>query len=250
MRRALLQLRDDYSAKYHAFARGLTAAGYRVDPDLANPTPDDLLILWNRNKHHEPVARLFESRGARVLVVENGYLGKQWLDGGWYAISLSHHNGAGTWPDGGPARWDALGVKLGPWQEGGKILILGQRGIGEPGIASPPAWAENTRKRIGGVIRPHPGRTGVGRPLERDLEGAGCVVTWASGAALIALMLGYPVFYEFPRWIGATASLPLSAWGQVPKRDDGARLAMFRRLAWAMWRLDEIRSGEAFAWLG
>jgi hypothetical protein len=60
-------------------------------------------------------------------------------------------------------------------------------------------------------------------------------------------LLGIPVFYEFDRWIGARAALPISVWGAEPKRDDAARLAMLRRLAHAMWTLEEVRSGEAFS---
>lgn len=83
--------------------------------------------------------------------------------------------------------------------------------------------------------------------LEDDLSDARCVVTWNSGAALRALLMGVPAFYEFPAWIGAKAALPLTAWPAEPKRCDEARLAMFRRLAWAQWRIVEIESGEAFA---
>ena len=73
-------------------------------------------------------------------------------------------------------------------------------------------------------------------PLADDLTGTGSVVTWNSGAALKALKLGVAVWYEFPQWIGARAARPLAEWGAEPKRDDADRLAMFRRLAWAIRR--------------
>lgn len=73
------------------------------------------------------------------------------------------------------------------------------------------------------------------------------MVTWNSGAALKALKLGVAVWYEFTQWIGAQAARPLSEWGAEPKRDDADRLAMFRRMAWSMFTLDEIRTGEPIA---
>ena len=71
-------------------------------------------------------------------------------------------------------------------------------------------------------------------PLADDLKQCGKVVTWGSGAAIQALMMGIPVISEMPDWIG--------------KQDntEAGRLDMLRRLAWAQWRLPEIASGEPF----
>jgi hypothetical protein len=50
-----------------------------------------------------------------------------------------------------------------------------------------------------------------------------------------ALMLGIPVESHMPGWIAEQ------------NNTDAGRLAMFRRLAWAQWRLEELRTGEPFA---
>jgi hypothetical protein len=84
-------------------------------------------------------------------------------------------------------------------------------------------------------------------PLERDLASTRAVLTWHSAAALHALLAGVPVFYGFPRWIGAGAARPLWEFDLGPLRGD--RQAMFERLAWAQWTLDEIASGDALAHL-
>lgn len=55
-----------------------------------------------------------------------------------------------------------------------------------------------------------------------------------SGAALQALLWGIPVASEMPDWIGAQDNT------------DAGRLAMFRRLAWAQWTLEEISDGLPF----
>ena len=247
--RAVSLLRDSQHYRADAFANGLRLNGFEVVEHLPDPGPSDLLLVWNRHGGNNHTAKRFEAAGARVLVAENGYLGKAWRDGKWFALALGHHCGAGTWPDGGPQRWDALGVELEPWRENGThTLVLEQRGIGEPGIASPPGWADQMAIKLDCRVRRHPGAGPVRVTLRDDIAHVTQVVTWSSGAALLALLMGVPVFYAFPRWIGAPAARPLFELGhQPPLRDDAARLAMFRRLAWAQWTLSEIESGEAFA---
>lgn len=244
--RAWLSLRNDLHYRRDAFTSGLEACGYDVHPTLTeHPGPQDILIVWNRYGAGDACAKLFEKRGLPVLVAENGYLGNDFAGSRWYALSRTQHNGAGHWPDGGPERWDSLGVTLAPWRtEGEEVVILPQRGIGPAGIAMPRNWADVARSFTGGRVRPHPGKNPA-KPLADDLAKARCVVTWGSGAALKALAMGIPVFHAMRQWIGAEAAAPMSEFG-APKRNDEARLACFRRMAWAMWRLPEIADGTAF----
>jgi hypothetical protein len=247
--RAQIVMRDGLHYRRTAFEEGLTKTGYRVKIDVLDPTKEDVLVIWNRAHRGAEEAYRFEHVGARVLVAENGYLGKNWLGGNWYALSLGHHAGTGEWVVGDHARWDGLNVELAQWRVGGtETVILGQRGIGEYQVQSPDCWAENCQKRFGGRIRPHPGKDhDAATPLEKDLENAAQVITWASSAALRALLMGVPVWYELPRWIGAEAANHVTDLGLLPpKRDDAARLSMFRKLIWAQWQLDEIQSGAAF----
>lgn len=237
---AWLALRDGVHYRREAFADGLKAAGYRVQLRLCDrPGPDDVLVVWNRYGEFDRCARVFENRNRPVLVAENGYLGNDFAGDRWYAISRSQHNGAGAWNVGGAGRWDALGVELAPWRPpGGELIVLPQRGIGPAGVAMPADWLARTERRLkaGGVkfrTRLHPGKND-GRPLAEDLADASGVLTWGSGSALKALVMGVPVDAEMPHWIGRQDNT------------DAGRLAMFRRLVWAQWRLTEIASGEAF----
>lgn len=246
--KAYVLLREQVHYRRQAFASGLSACGFQVDyTPPVRPNPEDLLVVWNRYGGGERTAQAFERAGARVLVAENGYLGKDWLGETWYAVALSQHNGAGKWPAGPDSRWDSLGVELAPMREGGEVVLLPQRGIGPPGVAMPREWTDQTytRLRARGIkarVRAHPGQNKC-VPLEQDLERAGAVVTWGSGAALKALVMGIPVFYDFPQWIGAPACARFDE-GMVPATD--CRLAMFRRLIWAQWRLRELADGTAF----
>jgi hypothetical protein len=239
--RALCLIREGLHYRRGAYLEGLKRAGYKPVDSLPDPKPGDLLLCWNRYGRFHTAACAFERAGGTVLITENGWLGKGWQGGEWFTLCRSHHSGAGYWPEGGPERWDSWGVDLHPWRTGTETIILAQRGIGEPGIASPSGWAERTQKRIGGRVRQHPGNQKAN--IEPDLKRAEKVVTWHSGGALKALAYGVPVWYEYPRWIGAGAA---SKIGDPLVTDDAKRLAMFRRLAWSMWTLDELRLGEPF----
>lgn len=237
--RALSLLPDGPNYRAGAFRRGLEAAGFEVAA-FDRPERGDCLLIWNRYPRHETIARKFEQAGGTVLVIENGYFGKDWIGKKWFAISRGHHNGAGTWPRGGWERWERWHVAIAPWRAEGETVILSQRGYGEPGVKMPEGWpAEAARDHPGARHRPHPGPGAD--TLEGDLAGAGRVVTWASGAALRALLWGIPVEAWSPSWIGAAAA---SRPGEPAFRGDP--LPMFRRLAWAMWTADEVESGEAF----
>lgn len=255
MPRAQCWLPEGPNYRRECFLNGLQAVGLECVSRIERPAPGDVLVIWNRPPAREAEAKRFETAGAGVLVVENGYLGKNWNGEKWFAMAWGHHAGAGRGPEGGPERWDSWGVEMAPWVAGGgrkepatagETLILAQRGIGEPGVASPRGWAEAVQQQIGGRIRRHPGASAAPISLGDDLQEASSVATWHSAGALHALLAGVPVWYGFDRWIGAQAARPLCEFGAEPRRDDAARVAMFRRMAWAMWTADEVSNGEAF----
>ena len=249
MKRALCLIREALVYRRSAFLSGLRNAGYRIMETLNDPVPGDVLVIWNRYGVNENHATRFERAGAHVVVVENGYLGKSWLGDRWFALSLGQHNGGGQWNVGSNDRWDSLTVPLAPWRrDGTETIILAQRGIGSASVRSPDNWAASVQKKIGGRIRAHPGKHDPTVPLADDLQNAAHVVTWASTAALAALMMGISVWHDYPKWIGAGSSRPLGEYisAERGKCDDDVRLHMFRRLIWAMWRASEIEDGTAF----
>ncbi len=250
MKRAHCLIRTDaVHYRHEAFISGLRAVGFHtVDDIILDPGPGDVLVIWNRYSWFNDEATRYEAAGATVLVAENGYLGNDFAGDRWYAISKTHHNGAGHFPQGSPLRWDSLGVELRPYRGTGReILVLPQRGIGPAGVRMPDSWTGDVAARLAHRpyrIREHPGINAC-TPLEDDLRHAKAVITWGSGAALKALLLGIPCFHAFPQWIGAGASTPLDlADFDNPQQPD--RLPTFQRLAWAMWRLSEIADGTAF----
>ena len=225
--RAWLNLRYTVPERRRVFTEGLKRLGYKVHTGVcAAPRKGDIYITWNRIGAGHTVASLFEAQGLPVLVTENASWGNDFNGERWYTLARNHHNTAGRYPVGDYDRWDGLGVELAPWRQGGETVILPQRGIGASPTAMPGGWTKGHKGRV----RAHPGQRDC-IPLEEDLKDCGKVITWGSGAAIKALMMGIPVESHMPKWIG--------------KQDntDAGRLAMFRRLAWAQFR----RRSEAVA---
>lgn len=242
-----------------AFMSGLAAAG--LDAKFGAPpgvSADVVLVIWNRYDTNHMLALQVERAGGTVIVAENGYLGaggtspkfdvtKGPQPGHYYALAKGGHNGQGTWPDGNGSRWERLGIELKPWREAGDhVLVLPNRSFGIPGKMMPPDWPQRAVERLGRMtkrpvrLRPHPQNDEPKRHLSEDLKNAWMAVVWSSSAGLHALAAGIPVLCEAPQWIGKAAA----ATGLV---DEGEplpeRLAMFQRMAWAQWTLEEIASG-------
>jgi hypothetical protein len=235
--RAWLNLRLSLPERVEAFAAGFRRHGYEVNVGVPmQPRDGDVLCTWNRINVGNDAALRFEALGLPVLVAENAAWGNDFAGERWLTVARNRHNAAGRFPVGGPERWDALGVGLAPWRAEGETVVLAQRGIGAAPTAMPSGWPADAHRRHGGRVRAHPGRHQA-KPLAADLARCGRVVTWGSGAAVSALMWGIPVVSEMPGWIGAQDNT------------DAGRLAMFRQMAWAQWRVGEIESGEAVAWL-
>jgi hypothetical protein len=247
--RACLLLRRSHYTRWRQFETGLKRLGFEITDNAGKPRPGDVLVLWNRHLHYERWARAYERAGAAVIVAENGWIGKI-DDCKPIALARLHHNGAGWWPVGETDRWPRCGVELAPWRTTGEhILVLPQRGFGEPGVAMPLGWTTGamtrlrraTRRKL--VLRQHPG---THEPKDPDFSDVWAAVTWGSGAGIKALAAGIPVFYDMPNWIGAGAALHGIDAIETPRMDD-SRAAVFGRLAWAQWSPLEIETGEPLA---
>jgi hypothetical protein len=228
--RAWLNLRYTHKERARAFTLGLESLGYKVMQGATmSPCRGDILVTWNRVGLGHLSAQAFETRGLPVLVTENAAWGNGFAGDSWLTIAKNQHNTAGCFPLGDDARWDDLGIQLAPWRTEGETVLLPQRGIGSPPTAMPRNWL----KRHHGRVRTHPG-TKPAMPLEDDLANCGRVVTWGSGAAIKALVMGIPVMSDMPNWLGRQDNT------------DDDRLRMFRELAWCQFTYAEIESGWAF----
>ena len=251
MKQAYLAMRVQQASKRDAVLRGLEVLGYSLEthPDKLRPGPDTMLVTWNLHRDMGQ-SEAVRKAGGIVVVIENAYI-PQDMDGREYlAMAVEGHNGSGFTPSGPEDRLTRLGVKLKSWREGEHILVIGQRGIGSPTMRSPPQWGELITERLKHITnrevihRPHPGRANVNElpPLEDQLEGAHCVVMWASNVATTALVMGIPVFYNAPHCVLEKAC---NRGHDITLRGYQPRWPAFEDLSWAQWNLEEISSGEA-----
>lgn len=244
--RALNLIRPGLHRRRDAFDKGLQRLGYDLADESMTPVAGDLVVMWNRYGGFNARAEQFEAVGGVVLIAENCPFGNDFL-GGSFSLARTHvAMTGGVWNRGPDDRWDGWGMKLEGWRDsGGDTVVLDQRGIGHPTVASPSGWADGVARNIGGRVRRHPGSGAPVLPLREDLRRASAVVTWSSAAALQALMLGVPVWYQHPSFAGNIAAAPFWQWPAGRRCDDGLRLEAFRRLAWAIWTIPEIESGDA-----
>jgi hypothetical protein len=240
------------------FVEGVRRAGFSVVESA--PSKVDLVITWNRYGRYDEYCREQEQRGVPVIVTENGYFGKDFRGGPWYAWARGAHAGAGRWPQTNlEARWRALGAQALPLQRprpGARstALVLGQRSIGQRDVASPRGWEASVTSRLQswGVLvkqRTHPGclrGQRSAKPLEEDLREVDFAVTWNSGAAIKSMLLGKPVLYDFPHWVARRGALRLCKESvDVYSTADDDRLLGLMDAAAAQRNATEILDGSA-----
>ena len=234
--------------RWKAFVAGFHKLGLDVS-DRPRHRPNDVLVVWNRSPTLDREAKVHTANGGKVIVAENGYIGKCPKGFPMYALALDQHNGAGRWPVGEENRWHSFGIEDRPFRVSGEhILLLPQRGIGPPGVGMPKNWVADVTRRLSQItkrpvkVRPHPGQS---RPkMDDDLHNCWAAVTWGSGAAIKALVAGVPVFHEMKNWIGA----PAAKFGidDIENPYLGDRMPMLHRLSWAQWSVDDIATGRPF----
>lgn len=241
---AHVRLVESWHYRPDAFCSGLHQCGYSVvSRPQEHPGPGDLLVLWNRYDRDEAIARRYEAAGADVFITENAWLGPEDKYTHWFALARNHHNGAGQWYIGDEPKRSTL-VECKPWRTtGNKVVVLPQRGMGEAGVRQVRGWTPrlNTRRPV--EIRKHPG---IRPHPEIDWSDVWACATWASGAGIKAIVAGVPVFYAFPKWIGAAGAR--FGFDDLENPFLGDRSRMLHNLSWAMWTAEEIASGEPFRW--
>lgn len=242
---------------YHGdrIERAFGRLGYRATM-RPEPAAGNVMVTWNRYPRDENFASAYERSGGHVVVVENGYFGRNWRGAEWYALSLDQHNGAGRLPRPSADRWQSFGIDLRPWRKRGEeVVILATRGMGSARVREPSGWAAAQLKSLSKSsavpvrVRAHPGPQAqcLTDDLVADLSRAWAAVTWGSGAGIKAILAGVPVFHGLEGWIGSPAARMIDAGFGEPFTGD--RLSMCHRLASAMWSIDEIEDGIALEWL-
>jgi hypothetical protein len=196
------------------------AAFYGVRPQWAH--------LWSQAK----------AEGREWFYIDNGFIGA-----GRFRIARNAVQAAQCRPD--PARLAGLGVTIAPWRRGGRHVLVCLQSDEFMGTVAgftgdiAAAVCDQTDRPV--RVR----RKGNPRPLAADLADCWCVVTWASNAAVEAILAGVPAIV-----LGESAAAPMAGDGldqiDAPPTPDG-REEWAAGLAASQWTLEEIASGKAWA---
>lgn len=246
-------------AHAEAFAQGLKAHGVipvtkRVDAN--SPTKHVACWGWRLGKR-------LRAHGHEVLVMERGYIGDRfaWSSMGWNGL-----NGRATfYPRDDPSRFAGnFSPLMRPWKEAGTgryVLIIGQvPGDASLGGIDLSRWYDESVKLacaayyLPVVFRPHPqavkrgiaktlgGTRTHGATLADALSGAEAVITYNSNAAVESVLAGVPTI------AADIGSMAYAMCGhKIGERITPDREQWAARLAWCQWKMDEIKSGEAWA---
>ena len=252
------------------FAKGVVRAGDQVEivQPAGRPTsdPDAALIFGIKSDKywHE-----MKAAGVRVVYGDKGY---SRIDSGWRYLRfcwddtqpLDYLERARHAPD----RWLSLKTPLAPFRGRGKHVIFAGSSAKFHvwhGIEHPTAYAEKVTRRITELVdrpvvyRVKPSWTdkepvrvpGVGyspgkTPIERELRGAHCLVTFGSNAGVDALIAGVPAIALGPAVFRSVAGTDLEEVAKPRIPTDEERLQFFANLAHCQWTEEEIKSGDAW----
>ena len=253
--RTIVKIRTQPHYRHEAFIKGLKKTGHSISSGFeGDPTENDLLIIWNRYGYNHQLATEYEKHGAKIIVVENGFYGKDDQDRQYYSMARDVHTGSGKWYIVNISRFEDLNIKFKPWRDKGSyILVCPQRGIGPPNFSMPRTWPEDVSRRLSKLtdreirIRRHPGNKPAGTPLTTDLSDAWAVVVWSSNCATEALIQGIPVFYEAPSIVTKLACN--SGIKDIEEPKYPGRVPAFIQMSWAQWSVYEIEQGLPFEYL-
>ena len=245
-----------------AFASGLEAIGWRVkhynasDHGKGQIIPCDLLVISGTRGKGQTLLDDYAAAGIPAVVIDYGYLDRvsgvlTWRTGHWQVgIGGLNRPPAFQCPD---DRLKRIGTAPQRPKSGHGALVMGQHS-GDPSHGftdrQMQSWAQRACDETGGYWRPHPDSPHIkvnaplaDGPLSYWLGRVERVHTLCSTGGLDALLAGIPAVAEMP---------DRACWGALSGPDHPGAAAVRRlcaRLAYGQWTLEEMRSGEAAAFI-
>jgi len=196
-----------------------------------------------------------QCEGARMdyLYCDHSYFDKYRVDyskerwEGYYRLVPNHRYFQPS-QDMPPDRWDRLGIELKPWRKGGSqvVVIPITKWVGAFYGVNPEMWLQRTIA----TLRQHTDRDIVVKQkdlgqLSSVLEGAWALVTFASNAAIEAVIQGIPVFTDE---MAAAALMGSQTIEQIESpRAPSCREQHLHNLAYQQFTPQEIADGTARA---
>lgn len=194
-------------ALFNRIGARIKAHGGRVvhhDFSALDALPDDITPIVGCTPELRPLIDRWIGRRRSWVYWDRGYARRvfaTWLPkgegGGYYRWHLNSYQLQAVRPL-SPDRWDALKTEVLPWRKGGRHIVIAAPSRTYCRFHRCERWVSDiidalarvTDRQL--VIRDKESK----RPLQVDLDGAHCLVTHGSIAAVEAVILGVPVFVD------------------------------------------------------
>lgn len=248
-----------------AFVDGLKVHGIvaRIRTVDAPDYSADLAVMWSFGPKWKLTRAGLEKKGIDYLVLDRGYIGEK---DGSASISLNGLHGLSKLQviDCPGDRADGFKNLYKKWNPSKKkyVLIMGQL-AGDASLQGINIRSWMVRKirelKAAGyevIYRSHPrdnqhisyGVPFMKATLEECLKIAKCVYTYSSTSGVDAMLAGKPVIAESP--VSMVYDLAGHNVKDIKKlKEPASRKQWFNDLAYRQWKLEEIRSGEAWEYI-
>lgn len=201
-----------------------------------------------------PLIAQWRKTGRQWIYWDRGYARRvfaTWLprghDGGYYRWHLNSFQlqQVRNAPD---DRWKALDTPVRPWAKGGRHIVIAAPTRTYSRFHRCETWIADTIDQLARVTdRPLVIRDKESkRPLQQDLDGAHCLVTHGSIAAVESVVLGCPVFVHPD---SAAALVGLTDLSRIEKPVYPERQPWLNALAYSQWNETELTDGTLWKML-
>ncbi len=243
---------------FNGIGRHIETAGGRVirgDYAALDALPDEIIPIVGCSPELMVLINRWKARGRNRIQWDRGYVRRvfaTWLPRA-YTIEASYYRWhlnnfqMSSIRDVPGDRWAALQIPVSPWRKGGRHIV----------IAAPsrtyikchcPTWITDTLDALARVtdrqivIRDKETK----RPLQADLDGAHCLVTHGSIAAVESAILGCPVFVHPDSAASLVGQTDLT---KIEKPVYPERQPWLNSLAYSQWNETELVNGSLWRML-
>lgn len=244
------QINERVSAALHAGIPQTILKHTEWADNYINQTNKHVAIGYGILRGTADIFRHNHTTGVDFYEVDRGYLNPNHYDG-YYRISKNALQATYRELDLPSDRLDKLKFERKQWfNPKGHILIIPPSEYIEEFYNHPPGWWESeVVKSLDGVSRPFKIRhKSESSPLEHDLQGAYCVITFNSNVAVDATIKGVPVvtgmYSVAGKWCGNSIGDIIENKIEAPTQERVDKLLRF--VSYNQFTLEEIRKGEAW----
>lgn len=223
----------------------------RADVKALAALPAEVTPLVGCMPECTPLIAQWRQAGRRWAYWDRGYARRvfaTWLpraasiDVSYYRAHLGSFQLQRLMPGAKPDRWEALKIPVAPWKKGGRHIVIAAPTRTYSRFHRTESWIADTIDALARVtdrqlvIRDKESK----RPLQADLDGAHCLVTHGSIAAVESVILGCPVVVDRD---SAAALVGRTQISDVEKPNYADREPWLWSLAHSQWNERELANG-------